>query len=345
MKTSLLLLFIFITFLGFSQTAIVNYDSANGSKYAIVTTATAAVDNSPTGANASWNFTTLIKEGETTDAYRSPTAQEVIDFPNTNSVFTATRNGVSGDVFYENNAGAISYLVVEGEGVTFRYYDYDDGTTSVIGDKAKIGTFPLSYTTPTTVNTDVVAGNFTYVPFGINGVFTGTITSEVDAYGTLTVGGTDIVAFSGAVTRLKVVQDLDLSVATGNIIQTTYNYYDDSTGNLVFRTSTLAITSFLINDTTIVTESLIEISLGVSENNISKSDLNIFPNPVNNQLNIYLSGHTKIESIMAYDVTGRKVLGAIINTKQIDVSRLKSGIYILNVETDKGSILRRFVKE
>lgn len=335
MKKQLLLLLSLSVFLGYSQAPIANYESDDGSKFAITDLATSTVDNSPTGANATWNFTGLVKDSETVDSYDNPTAQELIDYPNTTYVFTATRNGVSGKIFSEDNAGAISITGVEGEGLILEYSDVAQG------GNALIGTFPLSFGTAATV--DNVAGNFTYVPFNIMGTFIGTITSEVDAYGTLTVSGTDIIPFSGSVTRLKVVQDLDMSVANGNINQITYNYYDDITGNLVFRTSTLAITSAIINDTTVVTESLIEIVLGVSEKNVS--DLNIFPNPVKNQLNISFYNNVKIKSILAYDLSGRQVISIEENTNSVDVSQLKPGLYILNVITNKGTLSSKFIKE
>ncbi|PWH83030.1 hypothetical protein DIS18_00290 [Algibacter marinivivus] len=334
MKLKLLYLFTLFNFLAFSQTPIANYDSANGSEYAIIST---VVDNSTSGTNAIWNFTGLTKTGDATDAYASPTAQELIDYPNTTYVFTSVKDGTTGKVFAENNSGAISLTGVEGEGLILRYND------NTQGGNALIGTFPLSYGTAATV--DNVAGTFTYVPFTIDGTFFGTITSEVDAYGTLTVNGTDVTSFSGAVTRLKVVQDLTMSVANGNINQETYNYYDDSTGDLVFRTSTLAITSSLINDTTVVTESLTEVTLGVDQRSISKSSLNIYPNPVKNDLNFSLSENIKTIGIEVYDITGRQIVNKDADTNYLNVSELNTGIYIMTVLTNNGRVSRKFIKE
>lgn len=335
MKKILLLLFVLTVYLGYSQAPITNYDSANGSKFAIVNN---TVDNSPTGEDVIWAFTGLTKDGEANDSYDAPTAQEEMDYPDTNDVFTATRNGIIAKVFSEDNAGVISITGIESEGFLLRY------DNAAGGGKGLIGSFPLVFDNSTVIPDDI-AGSFTYVPFNINGDFTGTITSDVDAHGSLTVSGTDIVAFNGEVTRLKVVQDLILSVANGVINQTSYNYYDDITGNLVFRTSTLTITSDIINDTTTITESFIEIVLGVSENTISNSNLDIFPNPVRNNLNFNLSEGAILKSISVYDITGRQVINKKVNTNSFDVSQLKTGVYIMTAITNKGSISSKFVKE
>ena len=337
MKKQLFFVFTLTTLFGYSQIPIANYESNQGSQFAITNSATAAVDNSPEGANAIWNFTGLVKESETTDSYASPTAQELIDYPNTTYVYTATRNGVPGKIFSEDISGTISITGVEGEGLVLEYSD------AAQGGNALIGSFPLSYGAAAT--TDNVAGDFTYVPFNIMGTFTGTITTEVDAYGTLTVDGTDINPFSGNVTRLKIVQDLNMSVANGNINQTTHNYYDDNTGQLVFRTSILAITSAIVNDTSILTERLMEGTFGISDKNSAAAALKVFPNPVETLLKIDLSTYSNIQQITVYDVSGRQVFSLKSQTDSIDVSPLKSGLYVINVISDQGVSSSKFIKK
>ena len=337
MKRQLLLVFTFSTLFGYSQIPIANYESNQGSIFEIATSATAAVDNSPAGANAVWNFTGLVKESETVDSYASPTAQELIDYPNTTYVFTATRNGVPGKIFSEDNSGAISITGVEGEGLVLNY------NNAAQGGNALIGNFPLSY--GATATTDDVAGDFTYVPFNIMGTFTGTITTEVDAFGTLTVTGTNITPFTGSVTRLKIIQDLNMSVANGNINQTTYNYYDDNTEQLIFRTSTLAITSSLVNDTSILTERLKETTFGVLDKNTANASLKVFPNPVKNTLQLDLTEFSNIQRITAYDVTGREVICIKSHTHTIDVSSLRPGLYVIHVMSDRGMASSKFIKK
>jgi ELWxxDGT repeat protein len=65
-----------------------------------------------------------------------------------------------------------------------------------------------------------------------------------------------------------------------------------------------------------------------------KFDFTIYPNPVNNLLNI--QSNSVIKSGVIYNLLGKKI--STINTNTIDVSRFKSGIYILKLEDELGNI-------
>jgi len=72
-------------------------------------------------------------------------------------------------------------------------------------------------------------------------------------------------------------------------------------------------------------------------------DINLFPNPVSGRLNIRAEG-IKITRIHVYDVYGRLVLQGRDNLDYIDVSGLSSGIYQVNIISDrKQSITRKIV--
>ena len=84
------------------------------------------------------------------------------------------------------------------------------------------------------------------------------------------------------------------------------------------------------------------VDMGASENqfvvNINdimpKNDINIFPNPCNDFINI--ETETKIENINIFDINGRLVLTKKYNSSiqknyEIDCSGLKQGIYYLNI--------------
>lgn len=77
-------------------------------------------------------------------------------------------------------------------------------------------------------------------------------------------------------------------------------------------------------------------------------DLEIFPNPAQNTANIrYESDETSAEILQIYDVTGKLVDEKIFNlipgenTKQIDISKLPNGLYIISLTTTSPI---RFVK-
>jgi len=70
-------------------------------------------------------------------------------------------------------------------------------------------------------------------------------------------------------------------------------------------------------------------------------DLKVYPNPVNEKL-VFASG-TPIDKIEVMDIFGNKVLTQI-NTTQLNMAHLSSGIYILKCEMEKHSIIKKIVK-
>lgn len=69
--------------------------------------------------------------------------------------------------------------------------------------------------------------------------------------------------------------------------------------------------------------------LGTKENNLQ--DINIFPNPTTDYLNITTKGQ-KVIKLSLYDMTGKIVLAKDLEEK-IDIRNLPTGVYILKVET------------
>ena len=89
MKTKLLIALIFGSFYTYAQTPIDSYYPLDGSTYAILTSGT-VIDQSPSGANAVWDFTDLITVGTSIDNNQAPTPEEVTSYPNTNMVTVST---------------------------------------------------------------------------------------------------------------------------------------------------------------------------------------------------------------------------------------------------------------
>jgi len=74
----------------------------------------------------------------------------------------------------------------------------------------------------------------------------------------------------------------------------------------------------------------------------------VYPNPSNNILNIQLeSDQAYIKSLTVFNVLGQQVFRALPTAKQsvkeqISLDQLSSGAYIIKIETDKGSVNRKF---
>jgi Leucine-rich repeat (LRR) protein len=86
-------------------------------------------------------------------------------------------------------------------------------------------------------------------------------------------------------------------------------------------------------------------TLGISDFEFADY-FNVYPNPVNNILNIDVKNTIEIESMAVYDVLGQLVI-AVPNAKnisKIDVSKLTTGNYFLKMNTNKGTSSTKIIK-
>ena len=83
-------------------------------------------------------------------------------------------------------------------------------------------------------------------------------------------------------------------------------------------------------------------TLGLDDTNAILEDFKVYPNPVNDTLNI--KTESIIENVEVCSILGRKVLES--TNAKIPVSNLASGIYLLKVHTQDGKVgVKRFIKK
>ena len=79
----------------------------------------------------------------------------------------------------------------------------------------------------------------------------------------------------------------------------------------------------------------------------TNDNVSVYPNPVNDRL--YIEAETEIEEVVIYDVYGRVQNLRNSETQKlrnsIDISNLKSGIYFVKINTEKGNIVKRIIKD
>ena len=88
-------------------------------------------------------------------------------------------------------------------------------------------------------------------------------------------------------------------------------------------------------------------SVTLSNNSIDRNLISVFPNPVNNMLNVNSDAYT-FKRYDVYDFQGRLVQSGVIQEQsdfQINVSPLSSGMYILNLVSDEGVYVEKIVKK
>ncbi|RTY93626.1 T9SS type A sorting domain-containing protein [Flavobacterium sp. GT3R68] len=87
--------------------------------------------------------------------------------------------------------------------------------------------------------------------------------------------------------------------------------------------------------------------LGVSSNEIVANKFSVYPNPAKNVITISNNENILINEITISDLNGRIVKhlnSAEISENQINVSDLESGMYMMNIQSDKGSLIKKFIK-
>ena len=96
----------------------------------------------------------------------------------------------------------------------------------------------------------------------------------------------------------------------------------------------------MVDDFTVTTT-----GLGVKENLASK--FSTYPNPANNTVNISNNYNITLSRVNITDVNGRNVKTIDVNNLsevQMNVSDLNTGVYFMNIDTDSGRVVKKFIK-
>lgn len=83
-----------------------------------------------------------------------------------------------------------------------------------------------------------------------------------------------------------------------------------------------------------------ETALGTKEI-YNSSKVRVSPNPTSDILNF----NANVSSVQIFDVVGRNVSSAKVSGNQINVSKLKAGVYVIKFETENGTQTEKFIKK
>jgi hypothetical protein len=76
---------------------------------------------------------------------------------------------------------------------------------------------------------------------------------------------------------------------------------------------------------------------------VTVEGLNFYPNPVSNG-KIYITSKSSLEKeISIFDVLGKKVLQATITTKELNISNLSPGVYIIKIKEGDTTATRKLI--
>lgn len=85
-------------------------------------------------------------------------------------------------------------------------------------------------------------------------------------------------------------------------------------------------------------------NLNPPEENIK--DLSIYPNPVNSSSQSFITIQSKLNSdktVEFYDVLGKRIFATELKGKELNISNLSKGVYILKITENKVSEARKLV--
>ena len=84
-------------------------------------------------------------------------------------------------------------------------------------------------------------------------------------------------------------------------------------------------------------------TLGLEDNTLPNNDISVYPNPTSDVINI--SSNLSITSLELFNILGKKVMQSESVTNRLVVSELPSGIYLLNINTEKGNLTKKVIIE
>jgi hypothetical protein len=126
---------------------------------------------------------------------------------------------------------------------------------------------------------------------------------------------------------------------------TSYLWSTSDTTNSIFVTSP-GVYSLIATDSNGISYCdtvTISLASGITENSLRKF-IAIYPNPTSSKLSIK-SNTLTIEEINIIDFTGKKLKTITQNFDEINVIDLLSGIYFIQITTEKGTLSEKFVKQ
>jgi SHS2 domain-containing protein len=85
-------------------------------------------------------------------------------------------------------------------------------------------------------------------------------------------------------------------------------------------------------------------TLDIKEENLIKS-ISVYPNPTSSFLKIQMNNSLKVKNLLIYNILGKEILKITKDYGVINISKFATGIYFLKINTDKGAIIKKIIKE
>lgn len=279
------------------------------------------VDNTATGANATFSNGGLTMGAASQVIYSAPTAAEISNYPGSNLKMV---DGTT-TIYYKTSATKLEITGIINPQATLNF-NQDNGTYI---------SYPTTYSQ--TTQSDTVQGLFTSSI--ANGFVKGTIAYQADAYGTLIVAGKTY----NNVLRVKFTQniglyspiDITFSNPLGSFTNVAYSYYDANHRYALLSSTngTLSVPAFGINQTTATAQVLSETFLAVS-NAMKKANFAIYPNPAQDFIG-FKGDVDNYSTAKIYSLDGKLIKTSDVRSGNIQVSDLPPASYFIEIDGKK----------
>jgi len=139
------------------------------------------------------------------------------------------------------------------------------------------------------------------------------------------------------------IQILDgFTIVEGN--NTVEEVFENSVETKIIHNNNLSYNGLVVDGLFMIDD--LSSSYLLSSNEYNKlSNSKLYPNPVNNILNIKLPYNTNSE-VSIYNILGKKIMSKSFSrlTNQIDISNLNSGMYLVTIKTETAIVTKKIVK-
>jgi len=286
--------------------------------------ASTAAERNKSGAGITWNFSNASGTKSNFSYEGSGGGSAPASFPNANLVELAS----NGENYYESSA---SGLVLQG-------HNYPGVTKIEYNDEREFMFYPITYMDSRSETFDGEVDNLISMQTFDR---SGTIDIIADGYGTI------ILPYDTIENVLKVMSVIDYGdtwdgVPIGTYIDTVITWHNASLGVFVASTS-VSYTNGVqqLQQTTFLAEEDFLASVNGFKNNL---DIQFFPNPTNNILNIN-NNQNDVVQLNIFTLTGAEVYSTQLTQGRntIDLSDLENGVYILNYTLDGEVTTQRMI--
>ncbi|HLV39892.1 T9SS type A sorting domain-containing protein [Xanthomarina sp.] len=200
------------------------------------------------------------------------------------------------------------------------------GTVNVYGNAVNI---PSTLIVSETISPTVVTND----PIGSFAIYTVTFTFSTPVVLDNLLGATDATFWVGF--SMGNAVNGDTGVTGGALVAgLPYAVKSDNTGVWTLSTSSPLLDGNYTFEGTC--------SLSIKDYSLDNS-ISVYPNPTNDFVNLEVSNSVIIKSVELYNIIGKQVLKTD-SVKTLDLSNLESGVYLLKVSTDLGSMTKKIIR-